>query len=145
MNRHLLTQAQKIVNAELKERFEKGEISSPYEIFYEPTWLDVVHRFNFELDCWADHTINSEISVLLGKIRQYHVTNETARTALKYIAAYIILTESIVVWTRLGYHAQLKYCLDKYYGLNKPLNYDYLRYVLNELPVGNEKLVVVTS
>jgi hypothetical protein len=48
-------------SSELKTRFENGDITSPYEIFYEPTWLDVIQIFDYELDYWNETCINQEL------------------------------------------------------------------------------------
>ena len=129
---YLLNEAKDLVNAELKEKFEAGEITPACSIFYEPTWLDVIQVFDYTKDFWQDHVINYELSCLLGLIRAHDISNETARPALRLIAAYILHTESAHVWNKYGYKAQFIGSFGKYYPANKPINYDYLRYVINQ-------------
>lgn len=126
---YLLNEAQELVNAELKERFEKGEITSPYEIFYEPTYLDVIQIFDYELDCWNETCINQELRDLIQLIEC--VSEEVAVKALKLISAYILYTKTCHYWNYQSNGVILKRLLKKYFPANKPLNYDYLRYVLN--------------
>lgn len=142
---YLLNEAQDLVNEELKEQFENGEITSLYEIFYETSWLDVIQIFNYELDYWKDHVINYELSQLLGLIRFNDLTNETARTALKLIAAYIYYTETVHIWHKYGYKAQFVGSFGRYFPAHKPINYDYLRYVLNQDIIVNEDGGLITS
>ena len=146
LNEHcyLLNEAQELVNAELKQKFEQGEITSPWELFYEPTWLDVVQIFDYTHDFWNESTINWELSCLLGLIRFNDLSNETAENALRLIAAYIIQTESCHVWNTYGYKAQFIGSFGKYFPANKPINYDYLRYVLNSdiISIRNEGGVI---
>ena len=127
----LLNEAKELVNAELKERFEKGEIKSSYEIFYEPTWLDVIQIFDYTLPYWNDVAINQELRDLISLIDVHNVSKAVATEALRLISAYIIRTETLHYWNYQSNGVQLKRLLAKFYGLNKPLNYDYLRYVLN--------------
>ena len=130
---HLLDEAQELVNAELKERFEKGEITSPYEIFYEPTYLDVIQIFNYSLDCWkTDVPINQELRDLIHLIDAYNVSAETAVPALKLIAAYILHTETCHYWNYRSNGVILKRLLQRFFPAKKPLNYDYLRLVINK-------------
>ena len=127
----LLDNAKDLVNAELKERFEKGEIKSPYEIFYEPTYLDVIQIFNYSLPYWtSDIPVNQALRDLISLIDVRNISAPVAKEALRLIAAYIINTESIYYWSGSN-GVQLRRLLHKHYGLDKPLNYDYLRYVLN--------------
>ena len=143
---YLLDDAQELVNTELKQRFENGEISSPYEIFYEPTWLDVVQRFCYSLDYWrTDVPINQELRDLLCLIDIHDISAPVATKALRLISAYILHTESLHYWNRQGNGVHLKRLLRKFYGLNKPLNYDYLRYVINfDVRNENEKVAIVS-
>lgn len=126
---YLLNEAQELVNAELKERFEKGEIKSPYEIFYEPSWLDVIQIFDYELDYWNETCINQELRDLIQLIET--VSEKVAVPALKLISAYILNTSTCHYWNYQSNGVILKRLLRKYFPANKPLNYDYLRYVLN--------------
>lgn len=130
-HRWLLNEAQEIVNAELKERFDRGEIKSSYEIFYEPSWLDVIQIFDYTLPYWNQVCINQELRDLICLIEQYDVSIVNAVKALRLISAYILNTETLHYWNYQSNGVQLKRLLAKFYGLNKPLNYDYLRYVLN--------------
>lgn len=143
---YLLDEAQELVNAELKERFEKGEITSPYEIFYEPTWLDVIQIFNYSLDYWyTDVPINQALRDLLCLIDIKKVSAPVATKALRLIAAYILHTGSIHYWNYQSNGVHLKRLLRKYYPLHKPLNYDYLRYVINsDILITNEEAVVTS-
>lgn len=125
----LLNRAQELVNGELKERFEKGEITSPYEIFYEPTWLDVVQIFDYELDYWNETAIHQELMDLIHLTET--VSEKVAVPALHLISAYILNTETCHYWNYQSNGVILKRLLRKYFPANKPLNYDYLRYVLN--------------
>ena len=132
----LLDEAQELVNAELKERFEKREINSPYEIFYEPTYLDVIQIFNYSLDYWeSDVPINQELRELIHLIDGYNVSAETAVPALKLIATYIIHTETCHYWNHQSNGVILKRLLHKFFPAEKPLNYDYLRLVINSKEV----------
>lgn len=136
----LLNRAQELVNGELKERFEKGEITSPYEIFYEPTWLDVVQIFDYELDCWNETAIHQELRYLIHLTET--VSEKVAVPALQLISAYILNTETCHYWNYPYNGVILKRLLKKYFPANKPLNYDYLRYVLNfDLFQNKEELV----
>ena len=137
----LLNEAKELVNAELKERFEKGEIKSPYEIFYEPTWLDVIQIFDYTLPYWNDVAINQELRDLISLIDVHNVSKAVATEALRLISAYIIRTETLHYWNYQSNGVQLKRLLAKFYGLNKPLNYDYLRYVLNSDITCKEELI----
>jgi hypothetical protein len=137
----LLNEAQDLVNAELKERFEKGEIKSPYEIFYETTWLDVIQIFDYTLPYWNDVAINQELRDLISLIDVHNVSKAVATEALRLISAYIIRTETLHYWNYQSNGVQLKRLLAKFYGLNKPLNYDYLRYVLNSDITCKEELI----
>lgn len=130
-HRWLLNEAQEIVNNELKERFDNGEIHSPYEIFYETSWLDVIQIFDYTLPCWKQVAINQELRDLISLIDVHDVSTVNATKALRLIAAYIIQTETLHYWNYQSNGVQLKRLLHKFYGLNKPLNYDYLRYILN--------------
>ena len=128
---YLLDEAQELVNAELKDRFEKGEITSPYEIFYETSWLDVIQIFNYSLDYWNDVAVNQELRDLICLIEVHNVSETVAKTALKLIAAYILQTETCHYWNYQSNGVILKRLLHKYFPANKPLNYDYLRLVIN--------------
>ena len=130
-HRWLLNEAQEIVNNELKERFDNGEITSPYEIFYETTWLDVIQIFDYTLPYWNQVCINQELRDLISLIDVHNVSVVNATKALRLIAAYILQTETLHYWNYQSNGVQLKRLLAKFYGLNKPLNYDYLRYILN--------------
>jgi len=142
---YLLNEAQELINSELKRLFEAGEITPACSIFYEPSWLDVVQIFDYSKDFWQDHVINYELSCLLNLIRVNPIPNETARKSLRLIAAYIIHTETIHIWHKYGYKAQFIGSFSKYYPANKPINYDYLRYVINQDIVNANEEVVITS
>lgn len=142
---YLLDNAQELVNAELKERFEKGEITSPYEIFYETTWLDVVQIFNYSLDYWyTDVPINQALRDLLCLIDIHNISAPVASKALRLIAAYILHTGSIHYWNYQSNGVHLKRLLRRHYPLNKPLNYDYLRYIINSDITIVEKEAVIS-
>lgn len=128
---YLLNEAQHIINVEVKYKFEIGKITSPYEIFYEPTWLDVVQIFDYELDYWNNIAINQELRSLIHMIEAYNISKENAIAALKRIASYILYTETCHYWNYQSNGVILKRLLQKYFPANKPLNYDYLRFVLN--------------
>lgn len=141
----LLNEAQNLVNAELKERFEKGEITSPYEIFYEPTWLDVIQIFDYTLPYWNDVAINQELRDLIALIYIRNVSEPVAKEALKLISAYILNTETLHYWNYQSNGVHLKRLLRKFYPLDKPLNYDYLRYVLNSNSLINHEEELTSS
>lgn len=128
---YLLDDAQELVNTELKERFESGEINSPYEIFYEPTYLDVIQIFDYSLDCWNDVAVNQELKHLIHMIENYGISEPVAKAALKLIAGYILHSETCHYWNYQSNGVILKRLLYKYFPAHKPLNYDYLRFVLN--------------
>lgn len=128
---YLLNEAKDLVNLELKQRFENGEITSPFEIFYEPTWLDVVQIFDYELDCWNETCINQELRDLIHLIEAYEVSNQIAIQSLQLIATYILYSETCHYWNYQTNGVILKRLLRKYFPSNKPLNYDYLRLILN--------------
>lgn len=138
---YLLDDAQELVNAELKERFEKGEITSPYEIFYETSYLDVIQVFNYSLDCWNETAVNQELRDLISLIDVHRISVPVATEALKLIASYIISTQSLHYWNYSTNGVPLKRILHRYFPLEKPLNYDYLRYVLNSDSLTNHKEV----
>ena len=144
---YLLDEAQELVNAELKERFEKGEITSPYEIFYETTYLDVIQIFCYSLDCWTtDVPINQELRSLISLIELHDVSRDVAVPALRLVSAYILNSESLHYWNRQSNGVVFKRLLHKFFPANKPLNYDYLRLVINsDILVTNEGEGVVTS
>lgn len=144
-HRWLLNEAKDIVNAHLKDRFEDGELQSPYE---NGSWLDVIQIFDYTRDDWKDTTINQELFDLIIKIKIHVKYDFVARCALQYIAHYLIATRTLSWWCRPVYEGNLKYVLQRYFPLqSKPLNYDYLRYVVNsDLDTGRiETEVVVTS
>lgn len=140
----LLNQAKEIVNEHLKGKYERGEISSPYE---NGSWLDVIQIFDYERNDWEEHTINNELFFLIIKIKIHVEDDFIARSALKFVAQYIINTESIWWWCRQVYWGNLKYVLQRHFPAHKSLNYDYLRFVLNaDLDTGTiGKEVVITS
>ena len=136
---YLLNEAQELVNAELKQRFENGEIKSLYEIFYKPTYLDVIQIFDYELDYWNETCINQELRDLVHLIDNHNVSERIAVPALKLISAYILYTGTCHYWNCRSNGIILKRLLHKFFPANKPLNYDYLRLVLNsELVIRNE-------
>ena len=140
----LLNEAKEIVNIHLKGKYERGEISSPYE---NGSWLDIIQIFDYERNDWTEHTINQELFFLIIKIKIYVKDSFVARCALKFIAQYIIETETIHWWNRPVYGGNLKYVLQRHFPAQKPLNYDYLRYVLNtDLDTGitNERIVITS-
>lgn len=140
--RRLLNEAKDIVNHYLKGRFEDGEIKSIYD---DGSWLDVIQIFDYTKDCWTDNTVNQELFDLIIKIKLYVDAPFVARAALKFVVSYIIGTESLHWWCRPIYEGNLKYVLQKYFPAHKPLNYDYLRFVLNaDLDTGAE-VVTLTA
>ena len=142
----LLDEAQELVNAELKDRFEKGEITSPYEIFYETSYLDVIQIFNYSLDYWNDVAVNQELRDLICLIEVHNVSEAVAKTALKLIAAYILHTETCHYWNYQSNGVILKRLLHKHFPAHKPLNYDYLRLVINtDICITNEKVAIVSQ
>lgn len=142
-HRWLLNEAKDIINENIKSQFDDGEITSPYE---NGSWLDVIQVFDYTKDCWNDNTVNQELFSLIIKIKIYDIPADTARFALKFIASYIINTGSISYWCRPIYSGNLKYVLQRYFPLHKPLNYDYLRYVLNyDILVNQEERIPSTA
>lgn len=137
----LLNEAKEIVNEEIKSLYNQGKLSSPYD---NGSWLDLIQVFDYTLDFWNGNTINQELFDLIIKIKIYNIRPEVAKEALQYIAHYIINTQTAHWWNRPIYRGNLLYVLGRYYGLNKPLNYDYLRYVINHIRNENET-VVITS
>lgn len=126
----LLNDAQSVVNDHLKSRFEKGEITSPYEC---GSYLDVIQIFDYTLDYWNENTVNQELFDLIIKIKVQVKDAHVARHALKFIAQYIIETNSILWWDKPIYRENLKGIFQRYFPFeHKPMNYDYLRYVINK-------------
>jgi hypothetical protein len=126
----LLNDAQEIVNEHLKERYEKGELSPLYKY---GSYLDVIQIFNYSLEYWNENTINQELFDLIIKIKVQVKDAAVARRALKFIAQYIIETNSILWWDKPIYRENLKGTFQRYFPLeHKPMNYDYLRYVINK-------------
>lgn len=136
----LLNKAKDIINDELIEKVKAGEIEAPYG--HKDDWLNVIHLCNYEqlytVEVCTSYAIN-----LIFHIRFHNLSVETSREALTYICSYINATNSIYLWNRDGYRFNLRYCLRKYFGITKPLNYDTLRYVLNYDLLGNENEEVV--
>ena len=136
----LLNEAKEVINAELKAKVEAGEIEASYG--RKDDWLNVIHLCNYEMLRSVDVcTQYARDMVILMRI--HNLSSETCRTALTYICSYINATNSVYLWNRDGYRFNLRYCLWKYFGIKKPLNYDTLRYVLNYDLIGNENEEVV--
>ena len=126
---YLLNEAQELVNDELKAKFERGEIESPYG--ESGSWLDIIQIFDYTLPYWSDNTVLQELDWLLLLIKVYDLRPEAARSALKLICGFILVTETLYFWYEER-RPHLLNRLQKYFPLdNKDLNYDYLRYVYN--------------
>lgn len=139
----LLNEAQELINQCLISQFGRGEITSPYP---NGSWLDVIQIFDYTLEYWNENTINQELFDLIIMIKIRNVPAAVAKLALQFIAAYIINTNSIGWWNRDIYRGNLKYVLQKYFPAHKPLNYDYLRYVLNaDIVTNKEEITSLTA
>lgn len=139
----LLNNAKDIVNNHLKGQFERGEILSPYD---NGSWLDIIQIFDYTRNDWKETTVNQELFDLIIKIKIYVKDDFVARSALKFIVHYLIGTKSLGWWCRPVYEGNLKYVLQRYFPAQKPLNYDYLRYIVNcDLDTGSLETIEVEA
>ena len=138
----VLNEAQDLVNTEIKLKYEFGEITSIYG--ENGSYLDVIQIFDYTKDFWKDHLILSEINELLLKIKIYNISPPVAKSALRLICSFIIATNTLHYWSgerKLHLYNRLL----KYFPANKPLNYDYLRFVINQdITITNEEGVIVS-
>ena len=132
MNSHtwLLNEARDAINEDLKEKFERGEIHSPWEIFYEPSWLDVVYLLNFN-DIESEEVTAMYILDLIMLLKIHKLSDYTGVKALKCICGYINNTDTCHLWNRKGFKYHFQVVLNHYFGYEKPINYDYMRLVIN--------------
>ena len=132
LNKHtwLLNEARDIINEELKEKFEREEIRSPWEIFYKPTYLDVIYLLNFN-DIETEDVTAMYIRDLIMLLKIHKLSDYAGVKALKCICAYINNTNTCHLWNRKDYKYHFKVVLNHYFGYEKPINYDYMRLVIN--------------
>lgn len=124
----LLNEAQELINDELRSKFRRGEISSPYR---NGSWLDVIQVFDYSLPYWEYSTVLTNLDELLLLIKVHDIRSKIAKPALRLICSFILYTETLYYWygeRRLHLFNRLQ----EYFPLEgKELNYDYLRYVYN--------------
>ena len=130
-NSYLLSEAQDLINDELKLKVENGEIEASYG--NKDDWLNVISLTPFKY-IYNIHAITMYALDLIILMKIHNLSKETSREALRLISAFIIATESIYLWNRDGFRGNFNLVLFKYFGVKKPLNYDKLRLVLNLSP-----------
>lgn len=127
-NSYLLSEAQDLINDELKLKVETGEIEASYG--NKDDWLNVISLTPFKY-IYNIHAITMYALDLIILMKIHNLSSETSREALRYISAFIIETNSCYLWNREVFQGNFNMMIYKYFGIRKPLNYDKLRLVLN--------------